>query len=281
MMIEKNDGVIVQGITGNQGRFHTKAMLDYGTKIVAGVTPGKKGEEVEGVKVYNSVKEALDNVEAKWSVVFVPARFCKDAVLDALENGLNVVVITEGVPVHDEIEIMNVAKDKNLKVIGPNCPGFILPGIAKLGIMPGLIFKEGKVAVVSRSGTLTYEVISELSRNNIGQSIVVGIGGDPVIGMNFIDLLKEFENDGDIETIVLIGEIGGDLEERAAEFLVKGYKKKVVAYIAGVTAPKGKKMGHAGAIISGKSGSAEGKIKALEKAGVKVAKLPSEIVKLL
>ncbi|RME54921.1 succinate--CoA ligase subunit alpha [Candidatus Woesearchaeota archaeon] len=273
--------VIVQGITGKQGRFHTKAMIEYGTNVVAGVTPGKGGEVVHGVNVYNSVKDALEEVEVDWSILFVPAKFAKEAAMEALQNGLNIVVITEGVPVHDEIEIVNFAKQKGLKVVGPNCPGLIVPGHTKLGIMPGDIFRKGNVAVVSRSGTLTYEVINQLTMNGIGQSMAVGIGGDPVIGMDFIDLLNYFENDDDTDKIVLIGEIGGDLEEHAAEFIAEGYKKKIVAYIAGVFAPEGKRMGHAGAIISGKHGTAKSKIEALEKVGVKVAKVPSEIVKLL
>jgi succinyl-CoA synthetase alpha subunit len=281
ILVEEGARVLVQGITGAQGSFHTKKMLDYGTNIVAGVTPGKSGQEVEGVPVYNAVKDALENHAADWSVIFVPARFVKNAALEALSNGLNIVIITEGMPVHDALEVMKAAKEKKLHVVGPNCPGLIVPGKQKLGIMPGEIFKKGNVGVISRSGTLTYEIIHELSAAEVGQSTVVGIGGDPVIGMNFIELLEMFEKDEQTEKVVIIGEIGGDLEERTAEFLAKGYSKKVVAYIAGVTAPKDKKMGHAGAIISGKSGSAAGKIEALEKAGVKVARLPSDVVKLL
>jgi succinyl-CoA synthetase alpha subunit len=256
-------------------------MKDSGTEIVAGVTPGKAGEEVEGIPVYHSVAEALKEHKADFSVIFVPAKFAKDASLEALENGLNIIIITEGVPVHDSIEIIAKAKEKGLVVLGPNCPGIIVPEEIKIGIMPKHIFKKGNVGIVSRSGTLTYEIVNLLSENGIGQSTCVGIGGDAVIGLDFIDVLKEFESDPETEKIVLIGEIGGDLEEKAAVFIKENIKKPVVAYIAGKTAPLGKKMGHAGAIISGKAGTAESKIKALEEAGVKVAKLPSEVVGLV
>jgi succinyl-CoA synthetase alpha subunit len=281
IIIDKNTKVIVQGITGQQGSFHTKLMLDYGTNVVAGVTPGKAGQKVHGIPVYNSVKDALDKHEADFSVLFVPARFAKDAAIEALSNNLGVVFITENTPIHDTLLVVRAANKNKKRLIGPNCPGVITPGEAKLGIMPNHIFKKGDVGVVSRSGTLTYEIINELSRNDIGQSTVIGIGGDAVIGTNFIDALKLFENDKDTKKIVLIGEIGGDQEEKAAEFISKNVTKKVVAYIAGLTAPEGKRMGHAGAIISGDSGTAESKIKAFEKAGVKVAKLPSEVRGLL
>jgi len=281
IIVNKDTKVIVQGITGQQGRFHSKLMLDYGTKIVAGVTPGKKGQEVNGVPVYDSIKEALNEHEADFSVLFVPAKFAKDAAIEAISNSLNVVFITENTPMHDVINVLDTANKRDRIVIGPNCPGIITPGESKLGIMPNHIFKKGSVGVISRSGTLTYEIVNELTRNEVGQSTVIGIGGDSVIGTNFIDALRLFEKDKETEKIVLIGEIGGDQEEKAAEFIKENISKKVVAYIAGLTAPKGKRMGHAGAIISGDFGTAKSKIKAFEDVGVKVAKLPSEIVKVL
>ena len=281
IIVNNRTRVIVQGITGQQGSFHTERMLKYGTKIAAGVTPGKGGQKVHGVPVYNSVKEALAGHEADFSILFVPAKFAKDAAIDAISNGLNLVFITENTPVHDVIKVVQLAAKKRKIVIGPNCPGIITPGECKLGIMPDHIFKKGSVGVISRSGTLTYEIIDELSRNGIGQSTVIGIGGDAIVGTNFIDALKFFEEDDETEKIVLIGEIGGDQEERAAEFIKDNVSKKVVAYIAGRTAPKGKRMGHAGAIISGNSGTAESKVNAFEKIGVKVAELPSEIAKFL
>lgn len=281
IIVNKHTKVIVQGITGKQGSFHTKSMLEYGTKIVAGVTPGKGGKTVYGIPVYNSVKEALRKHEADFSVVFVPAGFAKDAAIEAVTNNLNIVLITENTPIHDVLQVISFARKNNKIVIGPNCPGIITPGETKLGIMPSHIFKKGNVGVISRSGTLTYEVINELSRNNIGQSTVIGIGGDEVIGTNFIDTLALFEKDKETEKIVLIGEIGGNQEEKAAEFIKQNISKKVVAYIAGITAPKGKRMGHAGAIISGNFGTAQSKVAVFEKVGVRVAKLPSQIVGLL
>ncbi|MFC1682257.1 succinate--CoA ligase subunit alpha [Nanoarchaeota archaeon] len=280
-IINKNTKVIVQGITGEQGSYHTKLMLEYGTKIVAGVTPGKGGKEVHGVKVYNSVKEVLSENEADFSVLFVPAAFVKSAAMEALENNLNIVIITEHVPVFDVLEILDYAKKKDLLVIGGNCPGIITPEESKLGIMPNHIFKKGNVGVVSRSGTLTYEIVNELSKNNIGQSTVIGIGGDSVVGLDFISALKLFEKDPETKAIILIGEIGGDMEEKTAEFIKENIRKPVFVYIAGKTAPKGKQMGHAGAIISGESGTAESKIKAFEKNNVKVAEVLSEIVDLI
>jgi len=281
ILIDEKTRFIVQNITGNQGSFHTKLMKEYGTKIVAGVTPGKKGQSVEGVPVFDTVKEALAYAKADFSLVFVPARFAKDAALESLNNGLNLVIITEHIPVHDTLEIMSVAKKKGLVVVGPNCPGLISPGKSKAGIMPDHIFKKGKIGMVSRSGTLTYEIVNELSENGFGQSTVVGMGGDPIIGVDFIGCLKLFEKDKETSAVVLIGEIGGNMEEKTAEFLKKGYPKPVVAYIAGRTAPEGKRMGHAGAIIQGKAGTAQSKVEAFEAAGVKVAKLPSQIIRLL
>jgi len=280
ILIDSNTKVIVQGITGNQGSFHTKLMKEYGTNIVAGVTPGKKGQKIEGIPVFDSVKEALEHEKASISIIFVPAKFAKSAALEALENDLDVVVITENIPVHDSLDIMAFAEKKKRFVVGPNCPGVISPGKSKLGIMPDHIFKEGKIGVVSRSGTLTYEIVNELTRNKLGQSTVVGIGGDPVIGLSFIDCLKRFEKDDDTDAVIIIGEIGGNMEEKTAEFL-KDYSKPVVAYIAGRTAPEGKRMGHAGAIIQGNAGTAEHKIKAFSDSGIKVAEIPSEIIDLL
>ncbi len=281
ILIGKDTKVIVQGITGKQGTFHTGLMKDYGTKIVAGVTPGKAGKEVLGVPVYNTIKAALKKHKADWSIVFVPAKFAKDAAFEALEAGLNVVVVTENIPVHDNIAIQSLAIEQNLIVVGPNTAGLITVGECKMGIMPNHIFKPGPVGVVSRSGTLTYEIVDELTRAGMGQSTVIGIGGDMVIGTDFIEALKHFEKDPKTKSVVMIGEIGGDLEERAAEYAHHHMTKKVVAYIAGRTAPKGKRMGHAGAIISGSSGTAEAKTKALEANGIKVARLPSEIDELL
>lgn len=282
MLINKNTRCLVQGITGRQGSFHTKQMLEYGTKIVAGVTPGKKGKKVEGVPVFNSVKDALSKHKADYSILFVPAQFVKNAAIEALEAGLNLVIITEGIPVNDMVKIITKAKEKKKIVIGGNTPGLCVIGECKIGIMPNNIFKKGNIGIVSRSGTLTYEIIGGLSAAGIGQSYCIGIGGDAVAGTGFNKILEIFEKDKDVKKIILVGEIGGDLEERAGKFIKEKIKKPVIAYIAGRTAPKGKTMGHAGAIIgeSG-AGSAENKIKVLEESGVKVAKLISEIPKLV
>jgi succinyl-CoA synthetase alpha subunit len=282
IFLSENTRVLVQGITGRDGSFHTKQMLDYGTKIVAGVTPGKKGESVYGVPVYNSVKEAVKEKGANTSIIFVPAKFAQDAIYEAIDAGIKlIVVITEGIPALQMAEVKSYIKGKNVRIIGPNCPGIIAPGIAKVGIMPGNIFKKGKIGVVSRSGTLTYEVVYHLSENNLGQSTVVGIGGDPIIGTKFIDVLKEFEKDEETEGIVLIGEIGGTDEEEAAEFIKNNISKPVVAFIAGRTAPPEKRMGHAGAIIIGEKGTAESKIRAFEEVNVKVATEPQEVAKIM
>lgn len=275
ILIDKKTRVIVYGL-GKQGSFHTKLMKEYGTNIVGIISRSKEGT-FENIPIYKSVKD----VEAEWCIIFVPAEFAKEAAFEALDNRLNLVIITEGIPVHDSIEIIKKAKQKNLMVIGPNCPGIISPGKSKIGIMPGHIFKKGYTAVISRSGTLTYEVVNELTKSRIGQSTVVGIGGDMAVGMDFTDVLKLLNKDEETRKIVLIGEIGGNQEEKAAEFIKNNVSKKVVAYIAGRTAPRGKAMGHAGAIIEGNTGTAESKINALEKVGVKVAELPSEIVGLL
>lgn len=289
ILINKNSQFVVRGITGGQGSFHAKMMLEYGTNIVAGVTPKKGGQTVEGVPVFNTMAEAVGQIKSQkskvktndWSIHFVPAPFVKQSALEDLAAGLNLIIITEHVPVHDALEIVSVAKRKGLYVIGPNCPGMITPGEAKAGIMPAKIFQHGRVGVVSKSGTLTYEIVSHLSKNKIGQSTCVGIGGDPVVGSNYIDILELFEKDSDTDQIVLIGEIGGNLEEAAAAYITERVTKPVVAYIAGRTAPPGKTMGHAGAVVSGKAGTAQSKQTALEMAGVKVARLPSEIVRLL
>jgi succinyl-CoA synthetase alpha subunit len=273
-MLIDNAKVIVQGL-GKQGLFHLDKMLNYGTNIVAGVNPNPKELSMP---VYKTVKEAVEKHSPDWSVIFVPAKFAKDACIEALENNLNICIITEGIPVNDMIEIVK-HKGDNL-IIGPNCPGLCSVGKTKLGIMPNYLFLQGDVGIVSRSGTLTYEIVNELTRNGIGQSTVVGMGGDMIAGLSFIDFLKEFEKDEKTKAVILVGEIGGDLEERAAEY-IKTMTKPVIAYIAGKTAPKGKRMGHAGAIIYGKKGTWEYKVEALRNNGVKVVNLPSEITKLL
>lgn len=279
--LDKDTKCLVQGITGKQGSFHTEQMLEYNTNIVAGVTPGKGGQEFMGVPIFNSLAEAKENCDINASIIFVPAKFAKDAAFESIRNVDLVVIISEHIPVHDSLQIMNYAEEMGTTVIGPNTPGVISPGVGKLGIMPTHIFDEGNVGVISRSGTLTYEVASQLTRAGIGQSTCIGIGGDPVIGTNYIDVLTEFEKDDDTEAIVLIGEIGGNAEEKAAEFIKNNISKPVVSYIAGITAPPGKRMGHAGAIIQGNSGTAQNKIDALTDAGVKVAKMPSQIVDLI
>lgn len=281
ILINKFTKVIVQGITGNQGSFHTKLMKQYGTNIVAGVTPGKAGQKIENIPVYNTVKQALKKHKADFSIAFVPAKFIKDAAFEALQNNLNLIIITEGIPVHDTLEIVNAFKKKKKILIGPNCPGLITPEESKIGIIPGYVCKKGDVGIVSRSGTLTYEISNELTKNNIGQSTIIGIGGDPVVGLDMIKVLKLFEKDPETKKIILVGEIGGDIEERAAEYIKNNISKKVIAFIAGKTAPKGKRMGHAGAIIEGETGTFESKIKALKKANIKIAELPSDIPKFL
>ena len=282
VLINKETKVIVQGITGNMGKTHTALMLKYGTKIVAGVTPGKKGQEVSGVKVYDTVAEAKEKTGATVSCIFVPPFGALDAAYEAFDAGMElVVIITEGIPPHDEVKIIQRACELNIKVIGPNCPGIITPGECLIGIHPGIIYKPGKVGMISRSGTLTYEVALALSNAGIGQSTCIGIGGDPVIGLGFIECLKLFNNDPATEAIVLMGEIGGTAEEEAAELIKKEIKKPVVAYIAGRTAPPGKRMGHAGAIISGGKGTADSKVKAFKEAKVEVAEIPSQVVDLI
>jgi succinyl-CoA synthetase alpha subunit len=283
VLVNKNTFAIVQGITGSQGRFHTRLMLDYGTKIVAGVTPGKGGTQVHGIRVYDTVEEALEKHSANASIIFVPAPFAADAALEALENGVKtIVVITEHIPIKDAVNVMSCAKQANATVIGPNTPGIITPQECKLGIMPAHIFQPGNVGMVSRSGTLTYEIAVGLTRSGLGQSTCFGLGGDPITGLNFVDTLKMFEKDAKTKAVVLIGEIGGNLEELAAEYVTKEeYSKHVVAFIAGRSAPPGKRMGHAGAIVMGKAGTAENKIEALKSAGVDVAEKPSDVAKSL
>ena len=254
-------------------------MLNYNTNIVAGITPGKGGQKfLDKVPIFNSIEEAKEDVDINASIIFVPAKFAKDAAFEAIRHLDLVVIISEHIPVHDSMKIMAYAKEMNTTIIGPNTPGIISPGVGKLGIMPTHIFKEGNVGVISRSGTLTYEIASELTNAGIGQSTAVGIGGDPVTGDNYVDILKRFEKDPDTDAVVLIGEIGGTAEERAGKFIAEEMEKPVVSYIVGRTAPPGKRMGHAGAIIAGNSGTAKSKMEALEAAGVKVAKKPSEIV---
>ena len=274
---------IVWGITGSQGTYHTGVMVDYGTKITAGVTPGRGGQEVRGVPVFDTAREALRKVKANAAIIFVPAPYAKDATLEAIDANLNpVVIITEGIPVKDEIQMMQVAKSKNTTIIGPNTPGIITPGQSKLGIMPDHVFKRGKIGLVSRSGTLTYEIAASLTNSGLGQTTCLGVGGDPVVGLSFVDVLEMFRKDPATKGIAMIGEIGGDAEEKAAEYIKKTkYPKKIAAYIAGRAAPPGKRMGHAGAIITGKAGTAETKIESLKRAGVKVALRPGEIAQLL
>jgi len=282
ILVNHDTRLIVQGLTGREGRFHAEQMIEYGTNIVAGVTPGKGGLEVLGVPIFNSVAEARVATKANASIIYVPARFAADAVLEATEAGIDLVVcITEGIPVVDMISVRAYIDNTPTRLIGPNCPGVISPEQAKVGIMPGYIHQPGPVGVVSRSGTLTYEAVAALSDLDIGQSTVVGIGGDPIIGTKFIDVLRLFEADPGTRHVVMIGEIGGTDEEVAAEFIAKHMKTPVTGFIAGQTAPPGKRMGHAGAIISGGKGTAASKIEALEAAGVPVASHPGEIAELV
>ena len=283
IFIDENTKLVVQGITGRDGSFHTEQMMAYGTQVVAGVTPGKGGQRFGGkVPVFNTVAEAVAETGANTSVVYVPSRFAADAVFEAADAGIELIVcITEGVPVLDMTRVIPFLKERGTRLIGPNCPGAISPGKSKVGIIPGSICLEGAVGVVSRSGTLTYEVIHHLTQNGMGQSTCLGIGGDPIIGTNFIDCLEAFEADPDTEAIVMIGEIGGTDEQNAAEYVAAHVSKPVVGFIAGRTAPPGRRMGHAGAIISGSSGTAEEKIAAFERAGIGVMDRPAEVVSLL
>ena len=283
ILVDKDTRLIVQGITGGQGTFHSGAMLEYGTKIVAGVTPGKSGEQIHGIPVFDSVREAKDTHDATASIIFVPAPFAGDAALEAIAADLDpVVLITEHVPVKDEIRVIAEAKRKGITVIGPNTPGVITPGAKqKVGIMPGHVFSAGEVGLMSRSGTLTYEIAAGMTKAGIGISTALGLGGDPCVGLTTIEAVKLFEQDKDTKALVLVGEIGGDAEERAAAYVKKNYDLPVVGFIAGRTAPPGKRMGHAGAIISGSSGTAAAKIKAMNDAGIAVAEKPSDVARLL
>lgn len=282
ILVDANTRVCVQGITGRDGAFHTKQMLAYGTKVVSGVTPGKGGKKIEDVPVFDTVREAVEETGANTSVIYVPAKFASDAVYEAVDAGIKLIVcITEGIPVVEMLKIQNFLKGTATHLVGPNCPGVITPGIAKVGIMPGNIHKPGPIGVVSRSGTLTYEVVNQLTQADLGQSTCLGIGGDPIIGMAFIDVLPLFEEDPQTRAVVLIGEIGGTDEEIAASYIKEKMRKPVVSFIAGRAAPPGKRMGHAGAIISGGTGTAEEKTKALTTAGVPVARSPLEIPELI
>ncbi|NIL97465.1 MAG: succinate--CoA ligase subunit alpha [Planctomycetales bacterium] len=278
ILVDKNTRVLCQGITGRVGAFHTRGCLDYGTQVVAGVTPGKAGQEVEGVPVFDTVVEAVESTGCNASMIFVPPAFTADAILEAVDAGIDVVVaITEGVPVLDMVRVYQVVKASDSVLIGPNCPGLITPGQCKMGILPGYIHKPGSVGVISRSGTLTYEAVWQLSNVGLGQSTCVGLGGDPIVGTSFIDLLQMFQADDDTEAILMIGEIGGTAEEEAAKYIAQHVTKPVAAFIAGRTAPPGKRMGHAGAIISGGKGTAADKIAALQTAGIEVAESPADM----
>ena len=278
ILVDKKTRLVVQGITGSEGSFHTQQIMEYGTKIVAGVTPGKGGKDFNGVPIYNTVEEAVKIRKANTSVIFVPPAFAADAILEAASAGIKVIVcITEGIPAGDMLKVYNSIKNKDIVLIGPNCPGVISPGKAKVGIMPGFIHQAGGIGVVSRSGTLTYEAVKQLTDVKLGQSTCVGIGGDPIIGSRFIDIIKLFNDDPGTKGIVMIGEIGGNAEEEAAEYIKKYVSKPVVGFIAGRTAPPGRRMGHAGAIISGGKGTAVEKMNAMKKAGIKVVESPAEI----
>jgi succinyl-CoA synthetase alpha subunit len=276
ILVDEKTKVVVQGITGNEGMFHTRQMVEYGTKVVAGVTPGKGGQKIDGIPVFNTVSEAVKNTGANATAIFVPPAFAGDAVLEACDAGISTVVcMTEGIPSLDMVMVREYLKGRDSMLIGPNTPGVISPGKCKIGVMAGYIHKQGKVGIISRSGTLTYEVVDQLTKKGIGQSTCVGIGGDQIIGLNFVDLLAMFEKDPGTEAVVMIGEIGGTAEEEAADFIKKNVSKPVIAFVAGLTAPPGRRMGHAGAIIAGGKGTAKEKMEALGQAGVRVVRNPA------
>jgi succinyl-CoA synthetase alpha subunit len=278
ILVNKNSKIVCQGITGNQGSFHTEQCIEYGTNVVAGVTPGRGGETHLDVPVYNTMREAVAESGADVSMIYVPAPFAADAILEAADSGVDLIVcITEGIPVLDMVKVKSAMRSNDCRLIGPNCPGIITPDECKIGIMPGFIHKKGRIGVISRSGTLTYEAVYQTTQNGLGQSTCIGIGGDPVRGMNFIDCLELFQADPDTDGVVMVGEIGGTDEEAAAEYMQSDFSKPVVAYIAGVTAPAGKRMGHAGAIIAGGKGTAEDKFRALDKAGAATVRSPAEL----
>ena len=278
ILVDEKTRVVVQGITGSEGMFHTRQMVQYGTKVVAGVTPGKGGQEIEGIPVFNTVSEAAKKMEANASAIFVPPAFAADAVLEAGDAGLSVIVcLTEGIPTLDMVVVRQYLKERGSNLIGPNTPGIISPGKCKIGVMAGYIHMPGKVGIISRSGTLTYEVVDQLTKKGIGQSTCVGIGGDQIIGLNYVDLLEMFEKDPGTDAVIMIGEIGGTAEEEAAEFIAKKTRKPVVAFIAGLTAPPGRRMGHAGAIVERGKGTAEEKMEALAKARVRVVRNPAVV----
>jgi succinyl-CoA synthetase alpha subunit len=282
ILVDKTTRLVVQGITGREGEFHTRRMIEYGTNVVAGVTPGKGGGWVNGVPVFDTIKEAVAATGANTSIIFVPARFTPDAIYEAADGGISLIVcITEGIPIFDMLKVRSYLAQKGVRLIGPNCPGVITPGECKVGIMPAYIHTLGPVGVISRSGTLTYEIVNELTHRGLGQSTCVGVGGDPIIGSDFVDILTLFEEDPMTEQVVLIGEIGGSDEERAADFIATHVTKPVTAFVAGRTAPPGKRMGHAGAIISGGTGTAVEKMEALEAVGIEVARHPAEIAELV
>jgi succinyl-CoA synthetase alpha subunit len=281
IVVDRDTRLVVQGITGREGSFHATRNLRYGTNVVAGVTPGKGGESVEGIPVFDTVRAAMKETEPNAAMVFVPARFAADAIYEAVDAGIGTVIcITEGIPAHDMLRVYNYVRPRDVTLVGPNCPGVLSPGKANVGIIPAEIFSEGPVGLVSRSGTLTYQIGHELTQLGIGQSTIVGIGGDPVVGSSFIDVLARFQADDETDIVVMVGEIGGAEEEKAAEFIAAEMRKPVVAYIAGFTAPPGKTMGHAGAIISGSAGTAQAKKEALEAHGVRVGTSPTEVARL-
>ena len=278
IIVDRDTLLVVQGLTGSEGSFHGVRNRDYGTKVVAGVTPGKGGQDVQGIPIFDTMADAVAETDANTSMVFVPARFATDAIYEAVDAGVGTVIcIAEGLPAHEMLRVYNYIRPRGVTLLGPNCPGALSPGKANVGIIPGEIFKEGAIGLVSRSGTLTYQIGHELAQRGLGNSTIVGIGGDPVVGSSFIDVLRRFEADDETEVIVMVGEIGGDEEEKAARFIGAEMRKPVLAYIAGFTAPPGKTMGHAGAIISGSSGTATAKKDALEAAGVRVGTTPTEV----